>query len=293
MIKVAFLINAHGNFLHLRRLINVLLSYRLFEASVFVHVDAKSPGYFEFPDDRVWVADSRLKVHWGGISQVRATLMLMRKAAAASADFSYFCFLTGQDYPVKPEDCLADIFLAAKNHMNMVCMPDDSKPITRLAEYWFEHERRGLSAYKIVCRATESVLRAIGIRKRIPFTPYAGSQHFFLRADCAQYILAFCDAHPEFIDFHSTALCPDESFFQSIVGNSPFRDSLAPSLVYANWSASERDFRFSSQDIDVLKGFTTLENTRYGRYTPCFARKFFDDGDVIVKAVDRELRHVN
>lgn len=292
MIKVAFLINAHGNFQHLQRLINALLGYRQFEASVFVHVDAKSRGHFEFHDDRVWVADSRLKVYWGGVSQVLATLLLMREAAAARTDFKYFCFLTGQDYPVKPEEYLAGVFSGTRTYINLVRMPEASKPVTRLTEYWFEHERRGLSAYKFVCRATESVLRSVGIRKRIPFTPYGGSQHFFLHVDCARYILSFCDAHPEFIDFHSTALCPDESFFQTIIGNSPFSDSLAPSLVYANWSAADGNFRFSLQDLEKLKNATAFENKRYGRYSACFARKFFDDGEEMVRAVDRELRHI-
>jgi hypothetical protein len=183
--RVAFLINAHANFMHLQRLVTALLDFRNIESSIFVHIDAKSIGSFVLSHPRVYVPAKRLPVYWGGFSQVQATLLLLR-TAVFSGDFEYFCFITGQDYLVRSEQFLTDRLACGKNYINLVSMPAKTKPINRLTSYWFEHDRRRWSAAKFSWRSLEKIIELGGWRKRVSFLPYAGSQHFFLRADCVK-----------------------------------------------------------------------------------------------------------
>jgi hypothetical protein len=168
-------------------------------------------------------------------------------------------------------------------------MPAKTKPINRLTSYWFEHDRRRWSAAKFSWRSIEKIIELGGWRKRVSFLPYAGSQHFFLRADCVKYILSFCDQNPEFLSFHRTALCPDESFFQTIIGNSIFLETVSPSLVYANWGSQWSNFHFSESDLNLLKSQTVLSSDLYGKFAPCFARKFFDADRGMIERVRCEL----
>ena len=286
--RVAFLVNAHANFLHLQRLLAVLLDFQAIDASIFVHIDATASQAFSYSHEKVHVSERRLPVYWGGMSQVRATLLLLEQAFEVGG-FEYFCFITGQDYPVRSGGFLAECLSRQKNFINLVAMPARTKPIRRLTSYWLEHDRRKPSLAKLGCRSLEVLLETMRLQKKIPFFPYAGSQHFFLRKDCVEYILSFCANNQSFLDFHKTALCPDESFFQTIIGNSPFAGSVEPSLVYANWASQKSNFRFSSYDLDLLKARKTLSSSLYGDFSPCFARKFFDSDVEIIERVRSDL----
>ena len=289
MLRVAFLISAHHHFVHLGRLLSTLLDYRGIETSIYLHVDRKSPVEFSFPHERVFIEENRIPVYWGGMSQVSATLRLMRRAAAAQGGYDYYCCLTGQDYPVRSEAHFLGLLARNRNYINLRRMPFETKPMRRLANYWFEHDRRRPSARRVALLCAEAGLRALRVRKSVPFIAYGGSQHFFLNRDCVSHVLQFCGDNPWFVDFHRTALCPDESFFQTIVGNSTFIDSVEPSLVYANWAAEGSNFRFTERDVGILKAEPTRRSPYYGEYSPCFARKFFDDDSAMLEMVHRQL----
>src|SRR4026208_1910239 len=70
-----------------------------------VHVDAKSDvSAFRIDDPRVSYVSDRVDVRWGAISQVEATLKLMRTALGQcdASQVSHFVLLSGNCYPLRP-----------------------------------------------------------------------------------------------------------------------------------------------------------------------------------------------
>jgi hypothetical protein len=52
--------------------------------------------------------------------------------------------------------------------------------------------------------------------------PYFGSQWWALSPDCARFVLQFVADTPAFRRFFQSSFAPDETFFHTIIGNSPF-----------------------------------------------------------------------
>jgi hypothetical protein len=90
------------------------------------------------------------------------------------------------------------------------------------------------------------------------------------------------------VEFFKNTFCPDESFFQTILGNSRFKSRIVRSLTYADWIAgglnpgniSEKHLAFfrstSSFSVDSLLGAGEM----------LFARKFSDDSEELVSRLE-------
>ncbi|NJO94265.1 MAG: hypothetical protein HC820_07835 [Hydrococcus sp. RM1_1_31] len=71
------------------------------------------------------------------------------------------------------------------------------------------------------------------------FEPYGGSQWWCLSRDCIKYINNFIQNNSEFVDYYKYVFIPDESFFQSVVSNSPFKYNIAnDDLRFVDWENS-------------------------------------------------------
>ena len=95
MVKIAYLVLAHQDPIHLERLINAIN----YKARIFIHLDKKTKidRYLHIAGiNSVSFIVEREKVYWGGISQVKAILNLI-KAALKKTDlenFTHLVFLT-------------------------------------------------------------------------------------------------------------------------------------------------------------------------------------------------------
>ena len=89
-IEIVYLIVAHSNPDMLGRLINALDSKR---AHFFIHIDKKTDISEFLPfipiKQNVHLSENRIKVFWGGYSQVQATLNIMEEAINSGIDFKY------------------------------------------------------------------------------------------------------------------------------------------------------------------------------------------------------------
>lgn len=47
---------------------------------------------------------------------------------------------------------------------------------------------------------------------------------------------SYLKSHPEYIRFYRNVNCPDESFFQTLLMNSPYKNKRADYLHYVDWS---------------------------------------------------------
>ncbi|HEV2146718.1 MAG TPA: beta-1,6-N-acetylglucosaminyltransferase [Longimicrobiaceae bacterium] len=295
--KIAYLVLAHDNPKHLERLAGALSSR---SSAVFVHIDRRSSldRFSNLPRDSVHVSRERIPVYWGDFSQVDAILLLLRSALSARDRFDYFVLLSGTDYPLQPAAYIESFFERnrGREFMNIVRMPCEAagKPISRLTTY-----RPRPDASRVTRFGRKLLVRTGVIPARRDYephlrglAPYAGSTWWALSRDACTYILSFADTERRVVEFFEHTVCPDESFFQTILGNSPFRERIERNLTYADWSAGgDSPAYLTEQHLELFEAsaHVTLDDV-YGVGEALFARKFRDEAADLVVRLDRRAR---
>jgi hypothetical protein len=65
---------------------------------------------------------------------------------------------------------------------------------------------------------------------------YFGSSWICLSGEAECWMESYLKSHHEYIRFYRNVNCPDESFFQTLVMNSPYKDKREDYLHYVVWS---------------------------------------------------------
>lgn len=301
--RVAYLILAHDQPSHLRRLISVLSAEY---AHCFVHIDQRSDisrfaGVADLP--RVTVR-SRMAVHHSGFSQPLAMIDLLREAWNRGA-YDYFIFLSGVDYPIKDTAHIYTYLCQHEgtNFINFYPLVENADCVRNLTEYHFVDELSGLPGpIRLPLRLAVCTLNRVlpGRRFHDRLVPYRGSAYSCLYRDTVGYVLGFLDT-PEgraLLDFFRRARCSDEMVFQTVILNSPWaahcrfydRDVRQNSrtmknenkayLHYIDWSPHREN-----PALLVESDYSHLEATDF-----LFARKFDEvrSGELL-DAIDRRL----
>lgn len=258
--QVAYIVSAYKLPAQLERLIRRLAAPGVVFA---VHVDRKSPrNVYNEMVARTQDLDvhfvPRHVSHWGSFGHVRATLKGIEHLVCEKVPFQYAVLLTGQDYPLRSPVAIEETFLQAegRSFMNHWSLP-------RAA--W--GHRGGLDRIEDWHLITYRRLHlALPLRRNIPggLEPYGGGAYWCLARPVVEYVHSFVMANPAFVRFFEHAFVPDELFFQTIVINSPLRESVVnENLRYIDWS------REPAPAILTARDFTRL--TASGKL---FARKF-------------------
>ena len=106
------------------------------------------------------------------------------------------------------------------------------------------------------------------MKRTLPYNlePYGGDTWFCLAKKHVDYILEFLDDKPDLCAFFKHAFAPDEMFFQTIIMNSPLKDTLVnDNLRYIDWS---RKGASSPAILTVDNADNLLNSAKF------FARKF-------------------
>lgn len=290
--SVAYVILAHASPNHFARLKNALLEQNC--ARLFVHVDAKSeigPFRAAAPEARVSFIEGRVDVAWGDFSIVQATLALIDAALSDREVFSRICLVSGADYPIRSAEHISNFFYTHRNveFMNLVRMPADhlGKPLSRLTRYRLSPRRLG-SLTKYAQRIIDRVVVRDYQRHLGGMEPFAGSQWWALTPEACEYVLAFASSRGEFVRFFRHVLVPDESFFQTIIGNSPFASRASRNLTKTWWNSGAASPSILDREKVLLLTGTEpliLEDS-YGSGEILFARKFPDDSAALVQLLN-------
>lgn len=243
----AYLVLAHHRPAQVRRLVDAL---RAEGTGFYVHVDASARDdfsrHFQGQDDVVLVP--RVAVRYKAFSMVAATLTLLRTARAGSYD--YYTLLSGDDYPIKSNGHIAEVLDRSRSQYLAFWRLADRPSWQHKVRYHYPVEWISIRDYhRAVLRrvfwAAFVRARRFFPRRRHPvgLEPYGGSQWWSLTGDCVDHVLAFVDAHPEFVRFHRTTESPDEMFFQTIVLNSPFAASVHGVDRYERWRREVEPWR--------------------------------------------------
>lgn len=259
--ELAYLIVAHHQPEHLARLIRALDQEN---SHFFIHIDKKvaiepfEAAVIPRQANIVFLPD-RVPVYWGDLSVVLAELNLLRAAAASNRAYKYYILLSGSDYPIKDRREIHARLQASNRQFIRIDRKFGGKP--------------GNVHFRFVERLQGQYFKDL--------IPCHGNMFWSLTADCVDFILAFLNENPGFIDIHRSAFAPDEIFFHSIVKASPFAkaivhdfergtcvDKLHHGNHYIDWTGKRQreNFTLDERDFQDLLASDAL-----------FARKFHQE----------------
>lgn len=292
--KIAYIILVHKNPQQVKRLIGAL---RHANVSFYLHIDRKVDSrpfhavLDEVNNKDIFFVRNRARVYLCGFSLVQATLNAMQEIQQANVggDLDYVFLLSCQDYPLKTND---EIFGFLESNYGKEFIRYSEMP----APFWHKGGMYRIERYHLVdfpLGRLEQLASAILPRRRFldGFTPYGGSMWWCLTYECVKYVLDFVRSNKEFVRFFKYAFIPCETFFQTIVLNSPFARNavgkisgaeLGDDLRYLRWSKESGGWHpeiLTKEDLEVL-----VQSDRL------FARKFDIDVDSAILDLIDERR---
>ena len=113
--------------------------------------------------------------------------------------------------------------------------------------------------------------------------PYGGHGGICLQKKHVSYILRFVKKHPDLIDFYKHTFAPDEMFFETILMNSPLKNSVInQSIRYDDFSEGKSHPKnLTREDLESLRKSGKL-----------FARKFNLSVDKDILDIDKEIERI-
>jgi hypothetical protein len=221
------------------------------------------------------VSDFRCK--YGSFGQVDANLSAMR--VYEDYNYDYFIDLTDDSYPLKPPEVIEKEL----NGNNCAFIEFFELPYNA----WYEGGLNRLNnRFYFIPRRKYPYVWTFSFprfRKGLPcgLKPYGGRGNLCLQKRHVNYILEFAEKNPSVIKFFRRVWGPDETFYPTILLNSPLRSSVAnESTMYFDYSeGSTHPKDLTRSDLDALK--------KSGKF---FARKFNLNIDKdILDIIDQQL----
>ncbi|MBU3016148.1 beta-1,6-N-acetylglucosaminyltransferase [Paraglaciecola agarilytica] len=232
--KLVFLVQCHQ--LSNALLYTVLKLQRTPEVKVFLHVDLKSDiSQFNelFGFDNVIFISDRVDVTWGGFSQIRVALNLMNEIRFS--DYDYVSFISGDDVFYQSVNNFQS-FLKLHNGMEFIgferasdgSFPDYSQRVKYKFPSFFLKKRPNLFNRLIKKIYLETLpVNSWARKKDLSIDKYyKGSNWFTITKELSSYILKLAEVDNSLLATFQNSYCADELFFQSIVMNSDFKNSI-------------------------------------------------------------------
>jgi hypothetical protein len=312
---INYIILAHRNPAQVERLVNAL---RTETTSFYIHIDRNTP---QAPFERhlkdasnCHFIETREKGTWGDVGIVKATICALRQLMADQRS-GYCVLLSGQDYPIKSNQHIAQYF--AQHHgtsfVEHFAIPTshwDHNGLDRIEHYKFnlsEARQDYVMVPPVLSKAfsgnwihhiynIKKLLQRklnIGVllkKRRFPWyiQPVGGSQWWAIPMEVVEKTLAFLDHHPDYLSYHQYTLLPDEIALQSVILQVLGPDGSAtvqPPVTYINWTRPgvQLPVTFDSNDLDEL--LSQPEDR-------LFARKFDVEKDAaILDLLDEEIKN--
>ena len=223
--RLAHLILAHNNPFQLERLIKRLSTNR---ADVYIHLDKKS-SLSEFKHllllPNVFFINNRTNIGWGNYSMVEGTLKSFTEILQSNIKYSHINLLSGHDYLLKSVAELEDFLFANKEHSFLEYLS--------IYNEWQESKERitkySLGDLKIPFKYTlQKWVNQLFPDRTIPnqMEPYGRSQWMTLTPQAIKYVMEYLKKNPNVLRFFKRTWGVDELIFQTILLNSPLKDSI-------------------------------------------------------------------
>lgn len=284
---------------------------RLAPHQVVVHVDSKvdqapflaavaaeDRGRVEFLDDRV-------RVNWGGYSQVVAIRSLVRAGIARARPDEHLVLLSGQDYPIRPVDELEAMFAASggRQFLRYFEIAGSDGKYTSQVDRRYHRDLALLSTRttdprlrrvrNAAIRVLETASRAAG-----PLRPPAGLRvahgvtHFAMTADFAAHLEE--SVTPDIERYFRRVFVAEEKFYPSLAGASsrggetggPLPGGFEPYAGPGNW----RYANLHHIDTTLTKVYTADDWSEVAASRAFFLRKLESGrSGALLDRIDAEL----
>lgn len=262
--KLAHLILTHANPEQLRRLV-LRLAYK--DTHCYIHLDKKTDigPFMEIAAiPNVFFVQDRVKVSWGGYSIVQATVNGLKAILSSGNTYDHINLLSGQDYPIQKNDDIHAWLRQNKGRTfmhSLSVMEEWKEAIPRVTKYY-------LTNYSFPGNVrAEQLLSTLLPARKMPMgmVPMGRSQWFTASYEAVDYMVRFLEDNPSVVRFFKLTWAPDELIFQTILYNSPLRDTMVnDNLLYVDWSNGG-----ASPKVLTMDDAAALE-----RSDKLFARKF-------------------
>lgn len=265
--KIAYFILCHKTPEQVIRLIS-----RLRDAKSFfvVHVDKRAAANvydvleeFSASAPDIYLS-KRHRCYWGHFGIVQATISCIQKATQLNRLFDYAFLLSGQDYPIKTSEHIKTFLSENMGSEFIESFPLDEPNRWSNAGGPYNSVNR-IRFWTISFRSRHIQIK---LKRKFPlgFRPHLGSTWWCLSRSCIEYLHTFISSNPSFVRYFRWAFIPDESFFQSILSNSPYQDKIISNDIrYTDWDNPNPNYprTLDLSDFEKLKSSSDL-----------FARKF-------------------
>ncbi|MBR6123907.1 hypothetical protein IKQ19_10000 [Candidatus Saccharibacteria bacterium] len=235
----AFLMMVHDEPELALRIVNRLIAPNHF---IFMHIDRKiSKEHFNFSLKGLTILpnDSRVRVSWGGFSQVEAEFQLMKSALTCGIDMDYFHLISGHDYPIVSNNLLDDFFEKNNGKSFLYYDKEDEALLWRKKKYPGRVCRYHLNDINIKPLLLKRILsKMLSIKKR-PYIEnlFAGWQWWSFNKTVITWLSSHHQDYSAMAKRFRFTACSDELFFQTILH--PFVKQLnietTTSLRYIDW----------------------------------------------------------
>lgn len=291
MVNVAYLVLGHKNPQVIKRTVEALSSHA---CAFFIHIDLKSntERFSCIGGENVFFSQKRVPVYWGEFGVIDAISLLIRQALESSRYYDYLVLLSESAYPLRSGAFIREFLEVNRGSefISLAKVPAPGKPLSRICTVRYASE-------KPVRRLAWRALAKLGFAQRDyrkylgALEPYSGNCWWALSKEACDYMLRFTASNPDVERYFRKTFVSDEAFFQTILGNSPFRPNIRRNLMYEDWSGgpspamlTEAHLRYFVSHEKVL-----LEDL-YGSGEALFARKFSDDNLGLLDRIDEMVR---
>ncbi|MEM8937769.1 MAG: beta-1,6-N-acetylglucosaminyltransferase [Bacteroidota bacterium] len=279
--SIAILILAHHNAEQLSLLIERLRT----DFDIFVQIDKKSTLEINsLPKGENVFYFKEISVYWGHFTQIQNMKFLLEQAYSKT-NYSHYCFISGDDLPIKSNLFIKDFLLQNRDKIFMYANPlpintwGFNKGYDRLDRYWFMKINHRKTA-KVLGRLTLLFQRFFGIKlKRYQIDYYAGSNWVNLSADSVDYLFRFLNENPSYLKKLKYSRATDEIWIQSVLANSELKTKIVNyDLRYIDWTSGP----------DFPRTLTMEDFEKIQKSDALFGRKFSLQKDP--KLVERLLK---
>jgi hypothetical protein len=252
--RVAYVVLTHKNPSQVGRLLRRLTTDR---STFLIHVDRRAGRAVDADMRRH--AEGVLDVHflrrrrcfWAGFGMVRATLGALDHVVRSGTRFDHVVLVSGQDYPLRPAREIEGFF-----GENLGCSFMSAAP---MRDVWSDEGLWRIDKWHLV--SYKRLHLTVPWQRRVPggLAAYGGGAWMCLSIAAARYVVEFVDRNPRFVRFFEHVLHPDEIFFQTILMNSPLRNTVINDhLRYIDWSSDPGPTTLRASDFGTLVGSRSL-----------------------------------
>ncbi|WP_022824346.1 beta-1,6-N-acetylglucosaminyltransferase [Hymenobacter norwichensis] len=275
--RIAYLILAHRYPEQLVRLVSRLNT----ESAVFlIHIDKKvSNAIYDSIVHQLSLHKNvyfikRYTCYWAGFGIVEACIQGIKELIDQKIDFDFLALLSGQDYPIKSNEYIESFF---KKNIGTSFIHHNPFPFSEWGEekggwnrvnYWhlvresrqYSYSTRnnfasGTISQRLLNRGINACAKLLPLTREFPnsFHPYGGAQFWCLYKTHVQQAYNTIQHNPQLVKFFRHVFVPDEIFFQTIAGNSSFKNNIHnDTLTFLEWYRPGA-ILYASDMINILK----------------------------------------